>query len=64
MHHCIVQGAYDDLLDDPDVRFFSVRNENREPPGSRKRNMHQPDLFEVNAKCISMSLDKLPAVQM
>lgn len=31
MHHCIGQGAYDELLDDPDVGFFSVRDENGKP---------------------------------
>ncbi len=31
MHHCVGQGAYDDLLGDPDVGFFSVRTENGKP---------------------------------
>lgn len=31
MHHCIGRGSYDDLLDDPDVGFFSVRTENGKP---------------------------------
>lgn len=31
MRHCIGQGAYDELLGDPDVAFFSVRNENGKP---------------------------------
>lgn len=31
MHHCIGQGAYDELLDDPYVGFFSVRDQNGKP---------------------------------
>ncbi|AMD59389.1 hypothetical protein AWN88_14035 [Agrobacterium tumefaciens] len=31
MHHCIGRGTYDDLLGDPDVGFFSVRNLDGKP---------------------------------
>ncbi|AWM24084.1 hypothetical protein AOX55_0000807 [Sinorhizobium fredii CCBAU 25509] len=31
MRHCIGQGGYDELLDDPDVQFFSVRNGDGKP---------------------------------
>lgn len=31
MRHCIGQGAYDELLDDPDTAFFSVRDQNGKP---------------------------------
>jgi hypothetical protein len=31
MHHCIGRGAYDDLLDDPEIGFFSVRNMDGKP---------------------------------
>jgi hypothetical protein len=31
MHHCVGQGAYDELLDDPDVGFFSVRDRDGKP---------------------------------
>lgn len=31
MHHCIGRGSYDVLLADPDIGFFSVRDENGKP---------------------------------
>ena len=31
MRHCIGQGGYDDLLDDPDVVFVSVRDPDGSP---------------------------------
>lgn len=31
MHHCIGKGSYDDLLDDPDIEFLSVRDPEGEP---------------------------------
>lgn len=31
VHHCIGKGSYDDLLDDPDIQFLSVRDPDGEP---------------------------------
>lgn len=31
MRHCIGQGGYDELLDDPAVQLFSVRDQNGRP---------------------------------